>query len=141
MTLEFNWFAIAVCAVINFVVGGLWYSPLMWAKTWMRLMDIGPDHMQNVESQKRAKWGYLVSVFCSVGLAIALALAVKVFETQTWSAGLSLGFACWFGFVATTMLPNHMFGAKKEPFRLFLINAGYFAVTMSIFGIVLTVWK
>ena len=35
-TVQFNYPAILVAALISFVVGGAWYSPLLFAKTWMR---------------------------------------------------------------------------------------------------------
>jgi hypothetical protein len=30
-----NWFAIIVAALSTFLIGGLWYSPLMFQKAWV----------------------------------------------------------------------------------------------------------
>jgi hypothetical protein len=31
-----NWLAIIVAAISTFILGGLWYSPLMFVKRWMK---------------------------------------------------------------------------------------------------------
>ena len=31
-----NWLAILVAAISAFVVGGIWYSPLMFGNAWMK---------------------------------------------------------------------------------------------------------
>ena len=33
---EVNWIAIVVAAVGSFVLGGLWYSPVLFGKAWQR---------------------------------------------------------------------------------------------------------
>ena len=35
-TVQFNYPAILVAALVSFVVGGAWYSPLLFAKAWMK---------------------------------------------------------------------------------------------------------
>jgi len=37
-----NWLAILVAAISTMVVGFLWYSPLLFAKAWMREMATIP---------------------------------------------------------------------------------------------------
>ena len=31
---EVNWIAIALCGVSSLVIGGLWYSPALFARQW-----------------------------------------------------------------------------------------------------------
>ena len=31
-----NWFAIIIATLSNFLIGGLWYSPIFFGKAWMQ---------------------------------------------------------------------------------------------------------
>ena len=35
-SVSFNIVAVLVSALLAFVIGGLWYSPILFAKAWMR---------------------------------------------------------------------------------------------------------
>lgn len=41
---DLNLFAIVVAATASFLLGGLWYSPVMFGKTWMK--EAGYDESQ-----------------------------------------------------------------------------------------------
>ena len=50
-----NWLAIVVAAISTVIVGFLWYSPLLFAKPWMREMGYDPnDKAKTQEMQKSA---------------------------------------------------------------------------------------
>ena len=38
-----SWIAVAACGVATLVLGGLWYSPLLFNKIWMREAGVTPD--------------------------------------------------------------------------------------------------
>ena len=42
-----NWLAIVTAAVSAFVLGGLWYSPLMFVKRWMKETGITEETTKN----------------------------------------------------------------------------------------------
>ena len=39
--LEVNYTLILAATVVQFVLGALWYSPLMFGKIWMQVMEMG----------------------------------------------------------------------------------------------------
>ena len=41
-----NYVAVIVTAVIGFLFGWLWYSPLLFAKPWMREMNLTEESMK-----------------------------------------------------------------------------------------------
>src|ERR1051325_1549607 len=41
-----NYLAVLVCAVIIFLLGGLWYSPVLFAKRWVALQGKTMEEMQ-----------------------------------------------------------------------------------------------
>jgi len=62
-----NLLAVLVAAVSTMVVGFLWYSPILFAKPWMREMGYDPDDKAKVqEMQKSAGLAYLGSFIVSL---------------------------------------------------------------------------
>src|SRR5260370_10712032 len=48
-----NWLAILVAAISTMVVGFLWYSPLLFAKPWMKEMGYDPNDKAKTEEMKK----------------------------------------------------------------------------------------
>jgi len=40
-----NYLAVLVSAVIFFIIGGLWYSPLMFANPWIKAMGFSDEKL------------------------------------------------------------------------------------------------
>jgi hypothetical protein len=49
-----NWLAILVAAISTMVVGFLWYSPVLFAKAWMREMGYDPNDKPKFKRCRRA---------------------------------------------------------------------------------------
>jgi hypothetical protein len=43
---QLNFLAILVAAVAAFVLGALWYSPVLFAKQWMKAHGYTPDKLE-----------------------------------------------------------------------------------------------
>lgn len=135
---QFNFSAILICAVLNMVLGFVWYG-LLFSKAFIMLMGITPDHMSDPESQRAAVHGYFASFFSSILMAIVLSYMIIFTNSTTAVEGLKLGLLCWLGFTLTTMLPNHYFSMK--PIKLALINIAYPLVGLSLMGMILAFWR
>jgi hypothetical protein len=133
-----NYVAILVCAVINVAVGSLWYSPVLFAKPWIKAMGFTKKEMD--KSMKEMQWQmYLMPFLIAIITAVILSWFIGMLGVQTAAEGFETGFLAWFGFVATTMFTNWMFSHK--PKELYLINVSYPLVIFCISGIILAVWK
>ena len=44
---QLNLFAVVVAAVSSFVIGGLWYSPLLFQRAWMAANNFKDSDLQN----------------------------------------------------------------------------------------------
>ena len=122
-----NILAIIVAAVVNMVLGALWYSPALFAKPWMRLAGM--------KEMKGGGAGYAVSAIGSLITAYVLAWILNLSGMHSVSEGIKVGFLAGLGFVATTMVSDYMFSGK--PMQLFYINAGYRMVGLILMGVVL----
>jgi hypothetical protein len=134
-----NWQAIFVVGTSAMVVGFLWYSPLLFAKAWMREMGYDPNDKARMEGMKKtAGSAYGGSFVASLLSAFTLALILHGLRAEGLHTGLMLGFHVWLGFVATVQFTGALFA--KQSMKLFAINTGYQLVRYLVMGVILTVW-
>lgn len=130
--LHFNHLAILAAAVIQWVLGALWYS-LIFAKPWMALTG-----RQKGERPKGAVVAMIASFVGGLILSFVLAHVVMWAGATTWCWGAFVGFICWLGFVAAPLFSEKMY--ERRPFTLFAINSCYWLVALSISGGLLAAW-
>ncbi|UJR30704.1 hypothetical protein I4U23_018224 [Adineta vaga] len=138
-----NYWAVATCTFINMILGGLWYSPLLFAKPWIKLMGLDMKKMENDPTlKKNAQKGYIISTFCHLIMMLVMAHFIGYMHASgSWFDGLKIGFCCWLGFSLTTMLPNHIFSKNDFSWPLAAINIGYPMVGASLAGAILAAWR
>jgi hypothetical protein len=135
-----NLLAVLVAAIATMVVGFLWYSPLLFAKPWMKEMGYDPnDKAKTEEMKKSAGPAYGGSFLASIVSAFILALFLHWLRVESLHFGLMVGFHVWLGFVATVQFTSALF--TKQSMKLFGINTGYQLVCYVAMGAILAVWK
>ncbi len=123
-----NLLAVLVCAVACMVIGFIWYSPILFAKPWMREMGYDMnDAAKMAEMKKSAGPAYGASFLASILTAFVLGLFfhwIRVPDSiQPMHLALGVAFHAWLGFVATVQLTAVLF--MKQSLKLFGINTGY----------------
>jgi hypothetical protein len=135
-----NLLAILVAAVSTVIVGFIWYSPILFAKPWMREMGYDPNDKAKVqEMQKSAGPTYFAAVIASLVSAFVLALFLHEMNAESIHYGLLIAFHVWLGFVATVQLTGVLF--MKQSMKLFAINTGYQLACYLVMGAILSVWR
>jgi len=135
-----NWLAVLVAAISTMVVGFLWYSPLLFAKPWMREMGYDPnDKAKTEEMKKTAGPAYAGSMVAGLISAFTLALILHGLRAEDLHFGIMASFHIWLGFVATVQFTGALF--MKQSMKLFAINTGYQLVCYLVMGAILTVWR
>ncbi len=132
-----NYLAVLVAGVAYSMLGGLWYSPILFAKPWMAAM--GLTEADTEQLQKGAPAAYATSFIASLVAAFVLALAIGVTGVTTVQGGLTTGFFIWFGFVATTNAPPYFY--EDRPKKVYLIYAGYTLASFLVMSVILTIWR
>lgn len=124
-----NLIAVLLCAVSSLVLGGLWYSPILFGKPWQRAAGL---------SDEQAKSGNMALIFgLTFFLSLIAAYVFGLFLGQTMplagavGAGLAAGL-CW---VAASFGINYLF--ERRPLSLWLINGGYHTLQFTLFGLIL----
>lgn len=141
--MHINYLAVGLCSLINMILGGLWYSPVLFGERWAQLMGLDFAKMKNDPTvQKTAQRGYLIASVCHILMALVMAHMIQyTHATSSWTDGLKVGMLCWLGFTLTTMLPNHVFTTSNFSWTLAAINIGYPMVGLSTAGAILAAWR
>ncbi len=128
-----NWIAIVVAAVVQMVVGFLWYSPMLFGNTWLKLSGI------KMPSKKPDMT--MPMIWMLVG-AVVTAFVLSGFVGYAGAKGLVegalIGLMAAIGFQVTSHASSVIFEGK--PFQLYLLNVGHMVVGMALAGAVLGYW-
>jgi len=127
-----NWWAILVAAVAAFALGGIWYSPILFAKIWMKETGVTADSAKG-RNVAMAFGGTFV-----LQIVAAAFLAILIGPMGTIKSGAIAGFLIGVCFVATAIGTNYLYEGKS--FKLYLINTGYAVGLLTIMGIILGAW-
>lgn len=129
-----NYLAVFVAAICSFVIGGVWYSPLLFAKPWMQENGFTEEYLKGGNQAKIFGVAFVLSFIISFNLAMFLNDGKP---DLVW--GISAGALAGVGWVATSIGITYLF--ERKSLKLFLINAGYHMITFMVMGGILGVWK
>lgn len=127
-----NLLAIFVAAAAGFLVGGIWYGPLL-GKAWMAEHGFTDDDMKNTNMLKVYGLTFAFSVLSAVFLGHLLAHFpdISARSTMMMSVGTALGF------IVPAIGTNYLFSRKSG--KLFAIDAGYWLLFYAAMGAVFVV--
>src|SRR2546422_1282484 len=110
-TANINILAVLVAAVLTFVLGAVWYSPVLFAKQWMAAQGYTPEKLEEMKRRGVTR-AYAVSVLCYLVTAYVMALLASYTNSTTLAQGLWLGFLSWLRVGAPGRLPPDLFSGK-----------------------------
>jgi hypothetical protein len=129
-----NWFAVLASAVSTFVIGGLWYSPFLFGRAWMRVNNFDEAELAKSNMAKIFGLSFFFAVIMAANLAAFLA------EPKTTAAwGATAGFLAGFGWVTLAIATIALF--ERRSWKYTLINGGYMTVSFVIMGLILGAWR
>lgn len=134
-----NYLPILGAAVVNMVIGYLWYGPV-FGKQWMKLVGMTEKDMQEGSKQGMGK-AYFLAYVSSVVMAYGLSMFLSKTGASTVTQGLMVGFWAWVAFVATSGSMDYVFNAKKKPGNLYLLEQAYWLVVLLVNSWLLSVWR
>ena len=134
-----NYLAVLVAAVVIFILGGLWYSKMLFAKRWIVLMGKSEEELKASSASGNMPLMFIGAFICGFLIAGTLAIVVNHFPPYTAARGAEIGVACWLGFAAATSFATALF--SMQPKQLWLINSGYNLVSFVLAGIILSLWR
>src|SRR2546423_6576137 len=143
-----NYLAVLVAGIVIFVLGGLWYSPVLFVKPWLALQNRTEEQMRAQAASANMPLMYASAFITGVITAWALALVLAHISRDPGMAeagggvsvahGAMIGFVCWLGFAATTSYATALFFGK--PRKLWFIHTAYNLVSFVLVGSTLAAW-
>ena len=137
-----NYLAVLVAAFVIFALGGLWYSPVLFAKRWIALQGRTEEQMRAQAAAANMPLMYFTAFVCAFIQAWVLAMVIghmaQVAEMGVAHAAI-FSALIWLGFAATTSYATALFSSK--PKQLWLIDSMYNLVSFVLAGIILAVWR
>jgi hypothetical protein len=132
--LHFNHLAILASAVMQWLLGAIWYSPVLFAKPWSAMVGVTRD-----AAKKNAMIvGMIASFVGSLVLSFILAHIILWSGAESAEWGALIGFIAWAGFMAAPLSASYIY--EGRPFKLFAINTGCWLVALLLSGGLLAVW-
>lgn len=129
--------AVLFAAVVSFIIGWLWHSPLLFGNLWLKLSGMTKAKINAVKKKSMAG-SFIGSFLFTLVSMYVLAQFVSYASTGTFWEGIVLGFWVWLGFLVPLTL-NTVFWEGKS-FKLWLISAGHNLVCTAIGAGILSVW-
>jgi len=126
---EVNYLAVGLAALSAFLLGGLWYSPALFANKWAALSGVSEEKLKSGSMAMIFGGAFLLNLVAAYVLAMFIGPAAGL-QIATL-AGFSVGL-CW---VATSFGVSYLF--ERRPLGLWLINAGYFTLHFTVMGAIL----
>ena len=131
MPITTSYWALLVSAAVAMFIGGLWYSPLLFGKFWMKEAGI-----KESDAKKNAGASMLAGfIFVLVQVYV---LSRFLDGAESMKAALETAALVWLGFVATVQVGSVLW--EKKSIKLFLLNTSYSLVNLLVMAAILQSW-
>ena len=126
--------AILAAGVTAFVLGGLWYSPLLFGAAWRRASGVTDAALAAQSRGKVMLLAFMLTLVMAFNLA---AFLNQPSTTLAW--GATAGFLAGFGWVALGFGIVGLF--ESRPISYVLVNGGYMVAAFVVMGAIIGGWR
>lgn len=135
--IDINMFAVLAAAIVNMVIGFIWYSPAVFGNTWMKASGITEKKIQESKKEGMVKKFFLAFLGTLV-MSYVLAHFIDYAGATTLSAGAQAGLWLWLGFIAPVLLGGVLWEGKS--YLSYSINVLHYLAALVIMSMILAVW-
>lgn len=130
---EVNYIAVLVAGIASLVLGMIWYAPKVFGGAWMRMSNITPEMVE------RGKRKMPLMAFTALVAGVIMAYVLSFFAIA-WGVfdvvgAVELSFWTWLGFMAPVLLGSVLW--EQRPVKLYVLNAGYWLVSLIVMAQIL----
>jgi hypothetical protein len=133
-----NYVAVLVVAVIGFLFGWLWYSPLMFARPWIAEMKM-TDEMMKASMGKGMGFRLIKGFIFTLVSTLGLALLIMAHGTENAPKGAVFGLIVGGAIVGARMLNSAVW--ENRSFKLQAITVGHELILFALQGAIFGVWR
>jgi hypothetical protein len=128
-----NWIAVLVAGISAFVLGGVWYSPALFGKAWMKENNFSPEDIKSRNKGKVFGLSLLLTLLMSVNLAMYLNAPNINFQLGLLY-GLLAGVWVFCGIAMVALF-------ELKTGKYIFINGGYCFFALGLMGAILGAWR
>ena len=140
MNVQVNYLAVLVAAILNMILGAIWFGPL-FGKKWAKLAGFTEERMKEVMQKGMGK-SYSIMFLGSLLMALVLNYSIIFvsfyFQISGVSAGVMTAFLNWIGFVAPVTIGSVLW--ENKSWAYWFITYSYYLVGLVLMGMVLAAW-
>jgi hypothetical protein len=128
-----NWLAVIAAALSAFILGGIWYSPVLFGNAWMKENRFTLETVKAGNKTKIFGWSLLLTLIMAVNLAMFLNTPDMTF-LQGLTYGLLAGVWVFCGIAIVALF-------ELKGWLYILVNGGYCLVSLGLMGAILGAWR
>ncbi len=137
----FTPFSIFVTTVSGFLVGAVWFSPILFMKAWLRGEGLTKEHVP----RRTTTYMFQINFYSFIAhgaMASVLAVLFDVLAVNSLTLALTLGLLITFGFIVTSKFIDMVYTPKGRHYDSqsqikFLVHAGYYLAVVAVMSVVL----
>ncbi|MFZ1720458.1 MAG: DUF1761 domain-containing protein [Candidatus Moraniibacteriota bacterium] len=137
--MEIHYTLIIAATVAQFILGALWYSPLLFGKWWMQIMEMAQLSKEEQKNMQKAMAPfYIVQILLTLLSTFVLAMFVQYLQMA------NVGFHAygvagwiWLGFIAPTQIASVIWANTKREYwwkQIFIMTS------YQLVGLMMTAW-
>ncbi len=139
--MDINYILVLVATIAQFILGAIWYSPLMFGKWWMEIMECTNIPMEELKRQQKAMMPFyalqlLLTLFTTINLAALIGLLPQF-------SPYSLALHIFMGFIVPTQIAGVIWANTKKKFwiKQICVMVSYSLVGIMLAAFILSIHK
>lgn len=136
MAPEINLVSVLIAGVVSVVLGALWYGPL-FGKKWRSLIGMTMEDMKAMKMSPLTAMigGTITALLMAYVLAHGIAFGNAYLGTSGIAGGMQGAFWYWLGFAVPLTGGAYLWEGKSV--KLWVLNAGYYLISLLLMGAIL----
>lgn len=130
-----NWLAVLVAGIVAWALGALWYSPVLFGKSWQQETGLTEESLKN--SNMAMVFG--TSAVLMIIMSLGLAMFFQGDAEMNWKTGMQAGLITGLFFVAPSIGINYLY--QRKSLKLWAIDAIYQVVFLALAGAIIGAWR
>lgn len=143
--------AVMIAAVLGFLIGGIWYSKLLFGDAWMKLVGMTKKDVEKITTKQKTIT-YLAYFIGTIIMAYVLEIILELTNIHTVKGGIQIAMIVWVGFIGSIGLgkltskkheQKSFFDTKKNlinnSVKIYLIDNSYQIINLIVMSIILVI--
>jgi len=127
---------VLAAAVVAWLIGALWYSPVMFAKSWVDAHGYTPEQVAAMQTMQGKVIG--LTLVAMILMAWILGMFLNHLGADSVADGVKWAFHVWLGFALPLGFIAHLYSQKR--YSALAIDLGYQVVYLAAMGAILGRW-